>query len=140
MNNLSPTYSVFFFKLMIRVLITLLTSFIQRFTTFQGQKLKWTFETDGHFAYGIYFSKDPGEFDIDKMECVYPRFNVSHCQHETTVLKMINFVSRRSQAPLLFHSEMKWFSPKLGPTSFGFQMNTHIFTPLKFDISLPSNN
>uniref|UniRef100_A0AC34FPH0 CRAL-TRIO domain-containing protein n=1 Tax=Panagrolaimus sp. ES5 TaxID=591445 RepID=A0AC34FPH0_9BILA len=50
------------------------TGFVERIGN-EGQKLKWTFETDGHFAYGIYFSKDPGEFDTNKMECVYPRFN-----------------------------------------------------------------
>lgn len=42
----------------------------------EDQKLKWIFETDGHFAYGIFYSKDPGEVDISKMICVYPRFNV----------------------------------------------------------------
>uniref|UniRef100_A0AC34QEN0 CRAL-TRIO domain-containing protein n=1 Tax=Panagrolaimus sp. JU765 TaxID=591449 RepID=A0AC34QEN0_9BILA len=41
----------------------------------EGQKLKWVFEADGHFAYGIYYCKDPGEVDITKMICVYPRFN-----------------------------------------------------------------
>uniref|UniRef100_A0A7E5A173 CRAL-TRIO domain-containing protein n=1 Tax=Panagrellus redivivus TaxID=6233 RepID=A0A7E5A173_PANRE len=40
-----------------------------------GQKLKWTFEADGHFAYAVYFTTDSGEIDVDKMECVYPRFN-----------------------------------------------------------------
>ncbi|KAI1719578.1 SEC14-like protein 3 [Ditylenchus destructor] len=37
--------------------------------------LSWTFTTDGHFAYAVYFSEDPKEHDTSKMLLIYPRFN-----------------------------------------------------------------
>uniref|UniRef100_A0A915DH27 CRAL-TRIO domain-containing protein n=1 Tax=Ditylenchus dipsaci TaxID=166011 RepID=A0A915DH27_9BILA len=64
-------------------LMTLLTGALASISAFmsehylseKGQKLSWIFETDGHFAYGIFYSKDPKEADISKMKPIYPRFN-----------------------------------------------------------------
>lgn len=42
----------------------------------KGQKLSWNFQTDGHFAYAVFYSSDPDCEDILKMKSVYPRFNV----------------------------------------------------------------
>uniref|UniRef100_A0A1I7YJ00 CRAL-TRIO domain-containing protein n=1 Tax=Steinernema glaseri TaxID=37863 RepID=A0A1I7YJ00_9BILA len=40
----------------------------------KGQRLSWSFSTDGHFGYGVYFSKDENESDRQKMTPVYPVF------------------------------------------------------------------
>lgn len=42
----------------------------------RGKRLSWTFQTDGHFAYGVFYATDPTTEDISKMRAVYPRFNV----------------------------------------------------------------
>ncbi|KAH7722434.1 CRAL/TRIO domain-containing protein [Aphelenchoides avenae] len=50
------------------------TAFVERVGS-KGQKLKWTFQADGHFAYSVYCTEDPAETDPKKMKPVYPRFN-----------------------------------------------------------------
>ena len=83
------------------------------------QKLKWTFETDGHFAYGIYYCKDPGEIDVNKMECVYPRFNV----RENAIIRFLFIFFRKYLDLHLSLFVMKSFYHILGLTSFGSPMN-----------------
>uniref|UniRef100_A0A914DYN7 CRAL-TRIO domain-containing protein n=1 Tax=Acrobeloides nanus TaxID=290746 RepID=A0A914DYN7_9BILA len=48
--------------------------FIER-DAVQGNTLRWIFETDGHFAYAIFFTEKSDEIDVSKMVQVYPRFN-----------------------------------------------------------------
>lgn len=47
----------------------------------EGQRLSWKIQTDGHFAYAVFYSADPNSEDISQMTPVYPRFNV--CVLET---------------------------------------------------------
>lgn len=51
----------------------------------KGQKLFWNIQTDGHFAYAVFYSPDSNSEDISKMKSVYPRFNV--CNRLETIPK-----------------------------------------------------
>lgn len=56
----------------------------------KGKKLSWTFQTDGHFAYAVFFSPDSNSEDITTMKPVYPRFNVSQTVKNRILLNLFS--------------------------------------------------